>query len=78
MATYLAENDRKLWETYNTDKPLESLYTRPNECVEYATAAGEPITEGKFFGIAYGLVSETRQFQKDCWTWRAKFDQEKT
>ena len=46
MATDLAENDNKLRELYNTDKPLKSHYTRLNECVSYENAEGEPITEG--------------------------------
>ena len=77
-ATYLAENDRKLWETYNPDEPLKILYTRLNECVDYSTATGEPITEGQVVCIAYGLVAETGQFQEYCRTWRSKSEQEKT
>ena len=46
LATDLAENERNLRENYNTNKPLERLYTRLNECVDYATTAGDPITEG--------------------------------
>ena len=46
LATDLSENDRKLRETYNPDKRLKSLYTSLNECIDYATVAGEPITEG--------------------------------
>ena len=61
----LADNDRKLQETYNTEEPLKSLYTRLNECVDYSTAAGEPIAEVKVVRIAYGLVLETGQFQED-------------
>ena len=52
LVTYLAENNRKLQETYNPDEPLEILYTKLNKCVDYATTAGEPITEGKFVRIA--------------------------
>ena len=38
LAIDLAENNRKLQETFNLDKPLKRLYTRLNECVDYATA----------------------------------------
>ena len=55
-ATDLEENDRKLQETYNIYKPLKILYTSLNEYIDYATAAGEPITEGQVVRIAYGLV----------------------
>ena len=44
LATGLAENDRKLRDTLNTAEPLKSLYTRLNECVDYATEAGDPVT----------------------------------
>ena len=47
LATDLAKNDKKLREAYNPDDPLKSLYTRLNECVDYTTVAGDPITEGK-------------------------------
>ena len=51
---------------------------RLNECFDYATAASEPIIEGQFICIDYGLVAETGKFQEYCWTWRAKSEQEKT
>ena len=72
------ENNRNLQETYNPDKPLEILYTRLNECVEYANTAVNPIPEGKSVRISYGLVTETRQFQKDFRTSCAKSKQENT
>ena len=64
LVTYLAENNRKLQETYNPDEPLEILYTKLNKCVDYATAAGEPITEGQVIQISYGLVVVTGDFRK--------------
>ena len=78
LAMDLAENDRNLWETYNPDEPLESLYTRLNDCFDYMTAAGEPITELQVIRIAYHLVEETGKFQEDCRTWSAKLEQENT
>ena len=61
LVTDLTENDRKLQEIYNIDEPLESLYTRLNECVNYASVEGGPITEGQVVLTAYCLVAETRQ-----------------
>ena len=78
LATYLAKNNKNLREAYNTDEPLESLYTRIDECVDYTTAGGEPITGGQVVRIAYRLVAETAQLQEDCRTWRAKLEMEKT
>ena len=66
LAIDLAKNNRKLWEIYNPDEPLERLYKRLNKCVDYATVAGERITKGQVFRISYGLVTETGKFQEDC------------
>ena len=68
----LAENGQKLREPYNTDEPLERIYTRLNKCANYATTAGEPITEGQVIRIAYTPVAEMGQFHEYCRTWRAK------
>ena len=51
FSTDLAEINRKLQETYNLNEPLESLYTRLNECVDYATSTSEPITKGQVVRI---------------------------
>ena len=61
----LAANGKNLREYFNPNNPLDSLYMRLNEWVDYATAEGETITEGQFMHIAYSLVAETGQFQKD-------------
>ena len=78
LATDLTNNVKELRDPCNTDEPLKSLCTRLNECVDYATAAGKPITEGQVVRISYGLVVKTGQFQEECRTWRAKSDPEKT
>ena len=72
LATDLVKNDKKLREPYNPDKPLNSLYTRLNKCVDYTTAAGKPIFEGQVVRISYGFVAETGQFQEDCQIWCVK------
>ena len=61
----LAANGKNLREYFNPNNPLDSLYMRLNEWVDYATAEGETITEGQVMHIAYSLVAETGQFQKD-------------
>ena len=40
-------------------KPLKSLYTRLNECVDYATKTGKSITDVQVVRVAYGLVAKT-------------------
>ena len=64
--------------TFNPREPLKSLFTRLNKCVDYATAAGDPVTEVQIVRITYGLVTETGQFQEDCQTWCVKLEQENT
>ena len=78
FATDLADNDKNLREPCNSDEPLKSLYTRLNECDDYATAVGEPIIEGQVIHIAYSLVTETGQFQEYCRTWCSKSELENT
>ena len=34
LATDLGKNNKKLWKYYNPDKPLKSLYTRLNKCID--------------------------------------------
>ena len=74
----LAENYGKLWETFNLDETLGSLYTRLNEWVNYGTLASETIKEEKVVRISYGLVAEIGQLQEDYQTWQAKLDEENT
>ena len=54
---YLAANYANLREPFNPSNPLESLYMRLNECIDCATAAGEPITEGQVVRIAYAIIT---------------------
>ena len=58
----LEENETKLWEPFNPDEPLERLYTKFNERVDYATVAGDPVMEGQIVLITHGIVAETGKF----------------
>ena len=42
--TDVMANDANLREQFNPDDPLKSLYTRLNECVNYATTTGDTTT----------------------------------
>ena len=50
---------------------------RLKEYVDYATAAGDSVTEIQFVRIAYSLVVDTGQFQEDCQTWPTNSEPEK-
>ena len=78
LVTDLAANDQKMREPFNPYKPLEILYTRITECIDYATAAGKPVPEGHVVRISYGLVLETGQFQDECRNLRSKAELENT
>ena len=57
----MAVNNERLQASYNAKEPLKSLIKRLNECADFATAAGEPVSETQLFRIAYGLVAKTGQ-----------------
>ena len=77
LATIIVAISEQLREIYYLDDPLERLYTRFNECVDYATSSSEPIIEGQLVRIAYGLVVETGKSQEDCHIWRVKAGSQK-
>ena len=66
----MAANDERLRSSYNTEEPLKSLIGRLNECADFATAAGEPVSEIQLVRIACGLVAESGQYPEDCRAWR--------
>ena len=59
-------NDERLRVSYNAEDPLESIIERLNDCADFATADGEPVSETQLVCIAYGLVAKTGQYQEDC------------
>ena len=63
----------QFWKTqaaYNSEELLESLIERLDKCVDFATEAGDPVSETQLVRIAYGLVAETGQYPEDCRAWR--------
>ena len=65
-----SENDERLQASYNAKEPLKSLIERLNECADFATASGKPVSEMELVRIAYRLVAETGQYPEDCRAWR--------
>ena len=65
LSTDLELNNYKMRQPFNIDEPVKSVYTRLNECIDYANLAGKPITEEQVVRIAYGLIAETGQFQEN-------------
>ena len=48
-------NDKRIRASYNAEDPLERL----DECTDFATAIGEPVSETQLVSIAYELVVDT-------------------
>ena len=57
----MAAKDEILRSSYNAEELLKSLTERLDECAEFATAAGEPVSETQLVRISYELVAETGQ-----------------
>ena len=70
----MTANNERLRASYNSEEPLESLIERLDECADFATAAGEPVSETQLVRIAYGLVTETGQYPEDCRSWKNQDD----
>ena len=66
----MVENDERLRASYNTKEPPEILITRLNECTDFTTAAGEPVSETQLVRITYKLVADTGTYPEYCKAWR--------
>ena len=58
----MAANDERLRTSYNAEETIESLIEGLNECADFATVAGEPVSETQLVRISYVLVAETGQY----------------
>ena len=70
----MAANDERLRTSYNAEETIKSLIERINDCADFATAAGEPVSETQLVHISYVLVAETGQYPEDCRSWRNQDD----
>ena len=61
----MAANNERLRASYDAEEPLENLIKRLDECANFATAAGEPVSETQPVRITYILVAETGQYPED-------------
>ena len=55
----MAENNETIQVSYNAEEPLKSLIERLNECTDFGTTAGEPVSETQLVRIPYGLMAKT-------------------
>mmetsp|Transcript_6798 Transcript_6798/g.12794 ORF Transcript_6798/g.12794 Transcript_6798/m.12794 type:complete len:345 (-) Transcript_6798:984-2018(-) len=66
----LLENTAKLTEPYNPAEPIENLYTRFDDAMEFAAAANRPYTSEQILEYALLAILKTGQFKEACREWR--------
>ena len=57
----MTSKNERLQALYNSEEPLENLIKRIDECADFVTASGEPVSETQLVRITYGMVAETGQ-----------------
>jgi hypothetical protein len=67
----LLANTEKLQEPYNPSEPIESLFTRFEDAMEYADAANRPFTEVQILEYALLSILKTGQFKEAIREWRS-------
>lgn len=71
-AADLLENEQKLHEPYNPAEPIETLYDRFEDAMEYAEAAKHKFPPEMILSKAFLLMQRTGQFQQACREWKKK------
>jgi hypothetical protein len=66
----LLANTEKLKEPYNPAEPIENLFTRFEDTMEYADAANRPFTTEQILEYALLCILKTGQFREACREWR--------
>ena len=72
--SYMAANDEGLQAFYNAEEPLKSSIERLNQCADFSTAAGEPVSDTQLVHITYRLEADTGQYPEDCRYWSNQDD----
>ena len=66
----LEENKETMTATYDVNLPIETLYKRIEECVQYAAAGNTPFTAAQVVSTAFRTVQKTGMFTDDCKIWK--------
>ena len=64
--------------TYNINVPIETLYKRVEEYVQYSAAANTPFADPHIFSSASRLIQKTGMSTEDCKAWKKRPAIEKT
>jgi hypothetical protein len=68
-AADLLANEEKLHQPYNPAEPIETLFDRFEDAMEYAEAAKHPFTNSMILSKAFLLMQKTGQFKHACREW---------
>ena len=63
---------------YDVNLPIETLYKRIGENVQYTAAANTPFTAAQVVSTAFHVIQKTGMFVDDCKTWKRRPAIEKT
>ena len=74
----LESNKEAMAATYDVNLPIETLFKRIEECVQFAAAGNTPFTAPQVVSTAFRTVQKTGMYTDDCKIWKRKPAQYKT
>ena len=74
----LEENKEAMAAAYDVNLPIETLYKRIEDCVQYAAAANTPFTAAQVVSTAFRVIQKTGMFTDDCKIWKRRTPLTKT
>ena len=74
----IMENKRRMDEPLDADLPIDMYFKRIDECVQFATDAGNPFTPSQILQTAYYAIASCGLYTDACKLWRKRPKEEKT
>ena len=59
-------------EAYDVNVPIETLFKRIEECVQYAAAGNTPFTAAQVVSTSFRVIQKTGMFTDDCKIWNRR------
>ena len=66
----LEENKENMGAAYDVNLPIETLFKRIEECVQFAAAGDTPFTAPQVVSTAFRIVQKTGMYADDCKVWK--------
>ena len=66
----LEDNKDAMTAPYNVNLPIETLYKRIEESVQYTAAANTPFTKAQAVSTAFHVIQKIGMFLDDCKAWK--------